>query len=273
MRHFRYYLDLHITDHKPLTFAFAKVSEPWSARQQRHLAAISEYTTNIRHISGKDNLVADALSRQAISVMYHSDIGADYAAMAAARKDDPDIATYSQSMPSLVLEPFGPDKGTLLCDTSMGKPRAVVPVVFRRQVFNRFHDLSHPSICTSQALLTDRFVWKGIRKDIATWARSCLACQKAKVHKHIKAPLQMFNLPSRHFDHIHIDLVGPLPTSQGQTHLLIVVDRYTRWPEAIPLKSTDTESCARALIFHWIARFGIPLDITSDRGPQFTSRL
>ena len=279
VRHFCYYLEgrcfTAFTDHKPLTFAFAKVSDPWSARQQRHLAAISEYTTNIRHISGKDNLVADALSRQAISVTYRSDIGVDYAAMAAAQKDDPDIATYSQSMPSLVLEsiPFGPDKGTLLCDTSMGKPRAVVPVAFRRQVFNLLHDLSHPSIRTSQALLTDRFVWKGIRKDIATWARSCLACQKAKVHKHNKAPLQMFNLPSRRFDHIHIDLVGPLPPSQGQTHLLTVVDRYTRWPEAIPLKSTDTESCARALIFHWIARFGIPLDITSDRGPQFTSRL
>ena len=83
----------------------------------------------------------------------------------------------------------------------------------------------------------------------------------------------MFNLPGRRFDHIHIDLVGPLPPSQGQTHLLTVVDRYTRWPEAIPLKSTDTESCARALIFHWIARFGIPLDITSDHGPNFTSRL
>ena len=210
--------------------------------------------------------MADALYRQVIL---------DYATMAAAQKDDSDIATYSQSMPSLVLEsiPFSPDKGALLCDTSMGKPRAVIPVAFRRQLFNLLHDLLHPSIRTSQALLTDRFVWKGIRKDIVTWARSCLACQKAKVHKHIKAPLQMFNLPSLHFDHIHIDLVGPLPPSQGQTHLLTVVDLYTRWPEAISLKSTDTESCAKALICHWIARFGIPLDITSDRGPQFTSRL
>ena len=56
-------------------------------------------------------------------------------------------------------------------------------------------------------------------------------------------------------------------------NMVAVVDRYTRWSEAIPLKPTDTESCARALIFHWIARFVIPLDIASDRGPQFTSRL
>ena len=67
VRHFRYYLDGRLftvfTDHKPLTFAFNKVSDPWSNRQQRHLAAISEFTTDVRHIAGKRNVVADALSR------------------------------------------------------------------------------------------------------------------------------------------------------------------------------------------------------------------
>ena len=78
---------------------------------------------------------------------------------------------------------------------------------------------------------------------------------------------------TRRFDHINIDIVGPLPSSQGYTHLLAIVHRFTRWPEAIPLKVTDTETCARALIFHWIARFGKPLDMTSDRGSQFMSNL
>ena len=84
---------------------------------------------------------------------------------------------------------------------------------------------------------------------------------------------QTFNMPHRRFDHIHLDIVGPLPPSQGYTHLLTIIDRFTRWPEAIPLKETDTETCARALVFHWIARFGMPTDVTSDRGSQFTSRL
>ena len=57
IRHFRYFLEGRVfaafTDHRPLTFAFAKVSDPWSARQQRHLAAISEYTTDVRHVSAK----------------------------------------------------------------------------------------------------------------------------------------------------------------------------------------------------------------------------
>ena len=51
------------------------------------------------------------------------------------------------------------------------------------------------------------------------------------------------------------------------------MDRFTRWPEAIPLMDTSAKSCARALLFHWVARFGLPMDISSDRGAQFTSQL
>ena len=78
---------------------------------------------------------------------------------------------------------------------------------------------------------------------------------------------------SRQFDHIHVDLVGPLPSFNGYTHILTVVDRFTQWPEALLLKDTTAVSCAQALVFHWFARFGSPADLTSDRGPQITSQL
>jgi transposase InsO family protein len=76
------------------------------------------------------------------------------------------------------------------------------------------------------------------------------------------------------FSHIHVDLVGPLPPSaNGCTHLLTIIDRTTRWPEAIPLASTKTADVAKALIVHWVSRFGVPTTLTSDRGSQFTSGL
>ncbi len=83
--------------------------------------------------------------------------------------------------------------------------------------------------------------------------------------------VQPIAVPRRRFSHIHVDIVGPLPTTrQGFTHLLTAVDRSTRWVEAFPLSSTTAASCATAPVDGWISRFGVPAQLTSDRGNQFT---
>ena len=107
---------------------------------------------------------------------------------------------------------------------------------------------------------------------MGNWVRTCIPCQSSKIQTHIKAPLEQFDIPNC-FDHIHVDLVGPRSPSNGFTHLLTVIDRFSRWPEAIPLNDTSTVVCGQALISQWFAHFGIPMDMTSDRGSQFTSQL
>jgi hypothetical protein len=77
----------------------------------------------------------------------------------------------------------------------------------------------------------------------------------------------------RRFSHIHINLVGPLQSSNNCSHILKVIDRTSKWMEAIPLVETSAAACAKWLTFSWISRFGVPETITSDRGPQFTSNL
>ena len=276
IRHFRYFLEgrqfIAYTDHKPLTFSMAKVSEPWSNRQQRQLAYISEFTTDIRYVRGKDNPVADTLSRATID---NVQLGIDYQDMAKAQQEDTEVQAYRTATSKLKLEdiPYGTHDTTILCDISTGHARPIVPVSWRRRVFDLVHGLSHPSVRTTRKLITAKFIWRGAQKQIGTWAKQCKACQSSKVQTHIRAPLERFKVPQHRFDHIHVDLVGPLPPSHGFTHLLTVIDRFSRWPEAIPLNDTTSISCARALVFHWIARFGIPLDMSSDRGPQFTSQL
>ncbi|TWW75360.1 hypothetical protein D4764_13G0000220 [Takifugu flavidus] len=176
--------------------------------------------------------------------------GLDFSAMVADQSGDPEIRALESTGTGLKLEKAVVQDGspTLLCDVSTGRPRPVVPVAWRHRVFDMVHSLSHPGVRASVKL-------------------------HAKVHQHTMAPLETFAIPARRFDHMHVDLVGPLPPSHGYTHLLTMVDRTTRWPEVVPLSSTISADVARAFLSAWVARFGSPSDITSDRGPQFVSKL
>ncbi|KAL1256232.1 hypothetical protein QQF64_011777 [Cirrhinus molitorella] len=147
IRHFRSLLEgrpfTAFVDHKPLTFAMAKVAEPWSARQQRQLSYISEFTTDLQHVTGKNNHVADCLSRAVVGVVH---LGLDYNHMAVDQTTDPEIQSLKTSTTGLQIENvvFDDVGTTLLCDVSTGKPWPIVPTQWRRQVFNAIHDLSHP---------------------------------------------------------------------------------------------------------------------------------
>ena len=97
-----------------------------------------------------------------------------------------------------------------------------------------------------------------------------------KIQRHYRAPVPVpvpVPVPPRRFTHVDVDIVDPLPTSRGYTYLLTILDRTTRWPEAVPLQDITAASCAHAFMTGWVARFGVPLQMTSDRGRQFISPL
>jgi transposase InsO family protein len=78
-------------------------------------------------------------------------------------------------------------------------------------------------------------------------------------------------LLEQRFTHLHVDLMGPLPTSaEGFKYLFTIIDRSTRWVEAILVKSMKAAMVADALVVGWVSRFGVPAVITSDRSTQFT---
>ena len=274
--HFRHLIEgrrcVLFTDHRPLVHAWKKTGDAWSARQQRHLGTIAEFFEDVQHHRGSQNEAADALSRAPVDFVITQ---VSLEEMAREQQQCPDIAASRTALTNLQLQDvqFTPDGPTLLCDSSRGHPRPLVPCSLRRSVFDSIHSLAHPGIRATRKLVSERFVWHRMSSDVNRWCRECVECQSCKVQRHVKSPVIQIPVPDAPFRHVHVDIVGPLPESAGYSYLFTAIDRYSRWPEAFPLHSITAEECAVQFLQGWVARFGLPLHITSDRGRQFTSAL
>jgi hypothetical protein len=167
------------TDHKPLTFALGKVSEPWTAMQLRQLSNVVEFTADIQQILRADNIVADVLSRPPLAAFTAATTGSptvaavaaspvqlNYAQIAANERRCQEIAKAASST-SLQLCHINVQGHQILCDTSPGQLRPLIPVLDQKRVFAAFHELAHAGIRATWRLITVRVVWRGMSSDRA----------------------------------------------------------------------------------------------------------
>ena len=111
--------------------------------------------------------------------------------------------------------------------------------------------------------------------DVTRFCHSCDVCQRTISKGRVpKVPLGKMPVIDTPFKRVAIDLVGEIfpASSRGHRYILTVVDFATRYPEAVALKNISTTAVAEALVSIF-ARVGIPEEILSDQGTQFTSDL
>ena len=112
-----------------------------------------------------------------------------------------------------------------------------------------------------------------MKKDIRAWVRECTVCQANKIHRHNFSKFKPYALPTARFQEITMDIVGPLPPPNGYKYLLTAIDRFTRFLNAVPMRDCTAQSVVEAFLYGYVACFGVPKVITTDRGAQFDSFL
>ena len=166
------------------------------------------------------------------------------------------------------------DNAIMLVDTSTKYPRVLVSTEMKNSIMNMTHSVSHPGIRGTRQLISRLYVWGGMMKDIKEYVAACEKCNTIKTTQHLRPPHSTLPPPARHFTTCHCDIVGPFPTtSTRKRYILTMIDRFSRWLEAVPISNINADTITECFINHWISRFGIPADLITDRSLQFTSCL
>ena len=265
LKHFHYFLDaLEFTlktDHRPIVNKFYSNALAGSPRQQRYLDYIAQMTNKVAHVPGEKN-ASDFLSRScqpSLGAILPSEPALDYFRIALSQRSDPELDQLrlgnldSNMSFQLVQVALADHDISLLCDKSHSRLRPIIPKALRPDIFRLHHSWFHPGAKTGIKLVGQRFVWPGMRQDIRKWSRECQACARAKVQRHNISPLSTVTPPpSGRFTNVYVDITGPLGSSNCYNYLLVIIDRYSRYMNAIPMVSITAEECVDSFIRHWV---------------------
>ena len=267
-----------------------------------HIMEIANFTSDVRFLSGSINCVADILSRpdpKVIGKVYklpnveeaEASISAiapeqddvdltfetiDAKALAEAQLKDPEVVTHRAGQHpravSMADVEFTPGN-VLFCEIGTGRSRPFVPKPWRTKVCALFHSLNHPGPKRTALKVEARYYWPSLQADVQKWVKSCRGCQAAKPARTIVPHLDNRPINYKRFQSLQIDVVGPLVCSEGQRYLLTILDRASRYFEALPMPTMTSAQCATTFIRGWTRTFGVPLVADSDNGKSFIANL
>jgi hypothetical protein len=266
-----------------------------NSKFMRWALRIQDFQATIVHCPGRDNVIADAMSRATVGVsededeekekMYPpldyskpsllctltSDITLD------SLKNEQDKDSETQALLTDLSNEFIVENGILYKLGKYGGRIPFIPKPLRSAVLEYFHDrpeAGHLGFRKTMLRLIRRVFWFGMQEDIFKYILSCPKCQYTK-NPTTKPSGQMKSAKSKGpWDILACDLVGPLVSSRrGNTQLLVVVDHFSKWVELFPLRKATAHAVANILEKQIFCRWGAPACLLSDNGTQFTSKL
>ena len=268
------------TDHRSLTHL--KTQPNLNQRQIRWLERAADYDCEILYKPGKENVVADALSRVRIASLSPLPSKSLHAEIIKGYRKEP-FASLIQKVRENggTTNRFKIDQNNLFYyrNDEYEPWRLCLPdTPYRKQVIHENHDLpiaGHPGYIQTYAKISRLYYWPKMNKDIRIHAQECDACQRTKPStQKPSGELQSLPIPERPWQFIGMDFLGPVPESRdGNNMILVVIDLLTKMAHFVPTTSDVSSKEVADLFLRHIFRYhGLPDHIVSDRDPKFTAR-
>ena len=165
-------------------------------------------------------------------------------------------------------------KGQIRIDEFNNLTQIVIQRSFLKEILPFLHEhCGHFGMAKTFDRVRERFYWPGMKKDVHEWVSPCEECctKKSPHQKHINS-LTTWN-PSNPFWKVALDIMGPLPESSGNKHILLIGEQFSKWYEAIPMSNQEASTVAKAFLIVWVSKFGCPANLQSDKGSNFMSNL
>ena len=167
---------------------------------------------------------------------------------------------------------------TATTDSSIKLPkhRIMVPESLKAFVLGQHHNLElhgHQGRKRTTKMVCNRYYWPGMRADISRWVMACSGCRRRKTTRPMNNGLTQLTLASEPWTVVGIDIYGPLPTTEdGYKWILTIVDQFSRWPIAVPIRSKSSSDIANAVFTHLVTHHGAPKVVLSDMGKELISQ-
>ena len=169
------------------------------------------------------------------------------------------------------------DTGIIFKGDEPGKrSRWLVPRSLQRTLIERFHSGSqgaHLGVTKLFAQLSLKYYWPQMLDTIKDFVKACDRCQRAKAAPRIHRASRILNREAL-WSTVAFDFFGPLRrTARGNIYILVGIDHFSRWPEAIATRVANAETVASFLHNKIISQHGTPAELLSDHGSHFTSHV
>lgn len=269
-----------LTDHRNLEFV--RSAKCLSPRQARWSLFLNQFNFVISYRPGSRNGKADALSRifsnESTSTIPLKTIVPESKVVGVIHnKDLLEEIKEAYVTDSLLSRP--PDDVHLVLKNKVWThgQQLYIPETIRLKILKLVHDskiAGHKGVQKTQEFLSRFFWWPNYQRDVKKYVMSCDICARCKTPR--ASPmglLQPLSVPSRPWGSISMDFIVDLPTSKGKNTILVVVDRLTKAAHFIPCTGLPSAKDTADLVVQNVFRFhGVPDEVISDRGVQFTSK-